>query len=275
MLGDDRMTNQSGYISSGNNRLHYLKWGSGKLLLLAFHGYGNDAAIFAPLADYLKDEYTILSFDLPHHGKSEWSKDTLLTRKQLVDLVENAEKMFATDKISLIGYSMGGRVCLSVLESRPANVEKVILLATDGLSVNGYYYFFTRTWIGKGIFRNMLSKPDPYVRVADWLKNKKLVNASRHKFATHFMQSDHSRDFLLRVWPSMSELIPSPSKLKATIKQYKIPVVIFMGAYDKIMPPSLGEAFRSGLDTVQLIVLEKGHRLIDHESAQQIAEHLL
>lgn len=269
------MNGQSGYISSGTNQLHYLKWGNGPDLLLAFHGYANTASIFAPLDQYLHDKYTIISFDLPHHGKSQWAEDALLTTKDLTEMVTTLMQNYRVNKVALIGYSMGGRVCLSILETMPASISKVVLLATDGLTVNAYYYFFTRTWLGNRIFRNLLSKPRFYLRIMDWLKDKKLANPSRHKFATHFLQTEEHRNFLLRVWPAMSRLIPAPAKLKATIRQHKIPIAIFMGAYDKIMPPLLGEKFKTGLDTVQLFVLEKGHHVLDHDSARQIAEYLL
>ena len=61
---------RSGYIKAGKFDLHYLEMGAGPRVLLAFHGYGNDAGLFVPFEQYLSDEFTILSIDLPHHGKS-------------------------------------------------------------------------------------------------------------------------------------------------------------------------------------------------------------
>jgi hypothetical protein len=175
----------------------------------------------------------------------------------------------------LSGYSLGGRVCLTIIECMPARVDKVALIATDGLTINFYYYFLTRTYIGKRLFRKMLQKPGLFFSVVNWLKKRNLVNAGRHRFMMNFLQSEASRKFLLQVWSGLSDIIPSPTKLKRLIMQYRIPVSIFMGAYDKIIPPALGRNFKSGLDTVQLYVLEKGHLVFDHENAQQIAESLL
>ena len=73
----------------------------------------------------------------------------------------------------------------------------------------------------------------------------------------------------------MSDLTPSPSRLKNIIRKYSIRITLFMGANDKIMPPGLGEQFKAGLDTVQLHVLDRGHRIFDHENAEQIARSLL
>lgn len=269
------MNSQSGYIAAGTQQLHYLKWGSGRRLLLAFHGYGNDAGLFTPLKPYLEKEYTILSFDLPHHGKSAWAEGSLFTKNDLVNLVERLMAVHGVDKVSLAGYSMGGRMCLSIVEGLPASIDKVILIAADGLTKNFYYYFFTRTLVGKKIFRHLMSQPAPYFTIMGLLAKGGLVHPSRHKFAMHYLQSERSRNFLLNVWGGMSNIIPDTGKVKTLIKKYSIPVSIFMGRYDRIIPVSLAEKFKSGLDTVQLFTLEKGHRVFDQDNADQIAKSLL
>jgi pimeloyl-ACP methyl ester carboxylesterase len=269
------MNEQSGYISVGTEKLHYLQWGKGRRLLLAFHGYGNNATIFEPVREYLSKEYTILSFDLPHHGESKWTEDTKLAKKDLPGLVETVMAAYSVHKLSLLGNSMGGRVCLSILESMPDHIDKVTLIATDGLTINFYYYFLTRTWFGKKLFRKMMEKPMLFFRVVNWLRKMNLVNAGRRRFVMNFLQTEASRKFLLQVWPAMSDIIPSPANLRRLIKQHAIPVSVFLGAYDKVIPPSLGKNFKSGLDTVQLYILEKGHLVLDHENARQIAESLL
>jgi pimeloyl-ACP methyl ester carboxylesterase len=269
------MDEQSKYVSIGKEKLHYLQWGNGGRLLLAFHGYGDDASIFSPFLEHLTKDYTILSFDLPHHGNSKWTDNTKFSQKDLVELVNALSATYKVEKISLLGHSMGSRVCLAILEFMPAAIDKVALIAADGLSINLYYYFLTRTFIGKKLFKKMMEQPGFFFSVVNWLNKKNLVNASRHKFVMNFMHSETGRNLLLQVWPGMSDIIPSPTKLKRLIRQYNIPVSIFMGANDRITPPHLGKNFKSGLDTVQLHILEKGHRVFDHENAAQIAQSLL
>ncbi len=183
------MNEKTGYISTGKEKLHYLQWGSGSSLLLAFHGYGNTARVFNPFREYLSDKYTILSFDLPHHGESKWAADTKLTKKDLLVLVETLKITYSVDKVSLLGYSMGGRVCLSILEAMPEDVDKITLIAADGLTINLYYYFFTRTFLGKKLFEKMLERPKLFFSIADWLRRKHLINTSRYQFMTHFLDS--------------------------------------------------------------------------------------
>lgn len=269
------MTAASHYITIGTEQLHYLQWGTGKRLLLAFHGYGDDAHIFDPLVEFLSADYTVLSIDLPHHGQSKWHGDEMFTKDKLLLLVRTLMEAHKTERVSLLGYSMGGRVCLSIIEGMPLSIDQAVLLATDGLSVNFYYYFFTKTFLGKKVFNHMLEKPGGYLAVIDWMRKRKLVDASRHKFVMHFLQAEHSRKFLQKVWPNTSDLVPSPAQLRKIIKKHSVNVSIFMGTHDKILPPGLATKFAAGLDTVQLHILDKGHRLLDQQTAKQIAEDLL
>ncbi|MCD6010659.1 MAG: alpha/beta hydrolase fold protein [Flavipsychrobacter sp.] len=262
------------FVTIGKEKLHYLRWGSGKKLLLAFHGYGDDARIFYPLKEYLEQEYTILSIDLPHHGSSQWP-DELFTKAGLMAMTKGLMAEYGTDNVSLIGYSMGGRVCLSIIQQLPDRIDKVALLASDGLTVNFYYHFFTRTAIGKKVFRHMLEKPGVYLKTIEMLRKMRIADAGRYKFAMHFLGEEDRRKFLLKVWPGMSDLVSSPQQLKAVIRKHKIPIAIFMGAYDKIIPVSQAKKFSRGLDTVNVHIVGKGHRLFDNETAQQIAVQLL
>ena len=264
-----------GYISIGAEKLHYLKAGTGRQLLLAFHGYGNDAHIFHPLNHYLCDIFTILSFDLPFHGKSHWTEGRHLTKQDLVTLVDTLKKEYDVDKVSLLGYSLGGSVCLTITECIPDSVHNVALLGTDGLRVNKYYYFLTRTLVGRFLFRHMLHHSAPYFVLLNLIAALKLINPARHRFVLHSLQTPEKRDHLIRVWQSTSDLIPNPETTRSAIRRHNINMTIFMGIHDKIIPPSLAEKFRLGLDTVKLFILERGHKILDNENAEQIAAALL
>lgn len=266
------MTEQEGYIKIRGEELHYLKWGSGARLLIAFHGYANDAGIFQLFEKYLNKDFTIVSIDLPHHGKSRWTENTFLSLQDLKALVNQMMELQQLKKISLLGYSMGGRVCLSLIEHMPEIIEKVILIAPDGLVIDTYYYLLTRTKVGKQLFKHFLTNHQPYFKVIDWMKDRKLLEAARHKFVMQYMHTEERRKFLWQVWPCMSKLMPRKRIVKQNIAQYQIPVLIFMGAYDKVIPPRLAKKFMEGLETAKLYVLEKGHRVFDTENAGEIAQ---
>ena len=269
------MSLTSCHIRVGNEQLHYLKTGNGPRMLLAFHGYGHEANNLTLFAPYLSEDYTCLFFDLPHHGESGWAANTVFTEALLIQLIQALIKEFGVQKISLLGSSIGGRVCLSIVYVLPGCIDKVTLLASDCLRVDPYFHFFTTNPVGKKVFRHMLSKPGNYLKIAALLKKTGLVHEKRYKFVLHYLDNDASRKQLGNVWPAMAGLSPEIYSLKKIIQQYDIPITIFMGRYDKIIPPSVAEKFKMGLDSVHVIVLDKGHRIYDASNAAMIAGSLL
>lgn len=255
---------ESSYIHIGGQSIHYLTMGSGSRILLAFHGYSNSARLFLPFQPYLKD-YTILSVDLPHHGNCQWQGDKKLEIEELKQLVGALAKQHQAERISLLGYSIGGRVCLKILELFPSMIERMVLMAPDGLAINPLYYFVTNTTIGRSMFRSFTDNPKPYIKWIDRAKDRNWIDASRHKFAMQYVQSDQGRQFLHKVWSCMSLLIPDSKKVKKTINRFHIPVDIFMGRHDRLIPVSLGKNFKKGMDTVQLHILDKGHRIFEED----------
>ncbi len=269
------MSPTSCYIQVGTECMHYLKVGSGSRLLLVFHGYGHDANALRLFEPYLSAEYTCLFFDLPHHGRSKWKEYVTFTAENLEQLVTELMQVNKVEKVSLLGYSIGGRVCLAIIDQMPAAIDRATLLASDGLRVDNYYRFFTRSGFGKRIFNQMLTEPRQYHRLLVILKKGKIVHEKRYKFAMHYLSDEATRQQLRKVWPSLAELTPDIAILQNTIKKNKVRIVIFMGRYDKIIPPSVAEKFKKGLETVQVITLDKGHRIYDAGNVKMMAETLL
>lgn len=264
-----------GYVSLGEWGLHYEEWGTGSKLLLAFHGYAESASTFHLFGQYLGKEYTILAFGLPHHGASTWKEDMPFTIHHLSALVRSVKTTYNVNKISVMGYSIGGRICLSMVAAMPETIDKVLLMGADGLAVNGNYYLLTRTRIGKFLFKWFLRNPKASMRMNNALRNLRLISAARHKLVAHSLRTEEQRKLLLQVWPGLSSLLPKPRKVKAIIAQYRVPIVIYMGAYDKLLPPKLSIRFAQGLDTVKVFILKKGHKIFDKDNAQEIAQQLL
>jgi len=266
---------EEGYLSAGARQLHYLRSGAGSRLLLAFHGYGDDAGLFQGMAPYLEEAYTIVSVSLPHHGQSRWPEAAPFTQDDLVSLVEGLLRASGRERLSLAGYSLGGRVCLMLLELMPERLERVLLLAPDGLAPNRLYYFATRAAAGRTLFRRFLEGDGRHNRWIDWLHRCGLLSSVRYKFVMRHVGTEAARRFLLQVWPAMCRLLPDSRKVRRNIRRYHIPVHIFMGRDDRIIPPRAARSFGRGLPEVQVTVLEEGHYLFRRELLREITRCLL
>jgi len=248
--------------------------GTGKKLLLAFHGYGNSAALFSPFEKYLGSEYTILSFDLPYHGSSKWNGKRL-TIEDIGLLLKDMKERYGVDKFSLMGYSLGGRICLAVAEHMPEQIDRLALLSSDGMSSHSFYSFSTNTCLGKRFMNHLVERPGVYISILNQLRKYKLIKASLHTFVLNHLQDRQSREFLRNVWNVTSSLRPNIGKLKSILNEYKIPVYIFAGQYDTIIAARLASNFAKNLKTAHLTILNCGHRTINAESIPEIAKTLL
>jgi pimeloyl-ACP methyl ester carboxylesterase len=257
------------FLPYRSSRLHYSIWGNGPRLLFAFHGYGESAASFAFIGDALDPNFTLVAIDLPFHGRTEWKEGLSFTPGQLYEVMQEIAARHATalspvPPWRLIGYSMGGRIALQLLEIHPNAFERLILLAPDGLRVNFFYWIATRTAAGNFLFRQTMRRPGWLFLLLRLCHSLRLVNPSIYKFAVHYIDDRQVRQDLFTRWTVMRKFRPDPALAAATIRRQQLPVILVYGRYDRIIRWERGEKFRNrGIsDLCHLILLDTGHQLL-------------
>jgi pimeloyl-ACP methyl ester carboxylesterase len=258
------MATSGDLIPFRSSHLHYYHWGRGDKLLLCFHGYGESAASFAFLAEALGSEFTILAIDLPFHGRTDWKETLPFTVDQLISIIDTllADAPPETPWY-LMGYSMGGRVALSLLEKVPERIKKLVLLAPDGLRLNPWYWLATQTAPGRLLFKWTMSHPGWFFFILRAGNTLKLVNPSIYKFVANYIGNWQIRQDLYIRWTALRRFRPGMRAVKAIIHQRQLPIRILYGRFDRIIRVERGEQFRKGIATYcQLIVLPAGHQLL-------------
>src|SRR5690349_6005024 len=114
-------------------QVSYEKWGSGPEILLAFHGFGQTASIFQNIAPALEKKFTVYACSLFYHGDSKFPDHVTpgepLKPEYLKQGVIEFCKQNNIDHFSLMGYSLGGRLVLKLIEMMPEKIHSVLLLA--------------------------------------------------------------------------------------------------------------------------------------------------
>ena len=266
---------QSHYITHRNSTIHYRQFGSGPKLLFCFHGYGRESYTFSILERSLGRQFTIIAIDIPFHGLTKWKDELIFQPKYLIYFVQQiaASVNKANDKFSLLGFSMGGRIALHLTQLMAEKVERLILLAPDGVSFNFWRWFGSETWVGNKLLAHTIHNPAWIKWVVDKAEKWHVVHRSLADFIRYYIHDEEHRLILYRRWISTRKFSPSLSKLKKLIKEYRIPVRMMFGSFDRVIPYEGGERFRKGIEEFATVkVVEAGHHLLSEVHVSKIVQ---
>lgn len=262
-------------LSYKNSRTHYLCFGSGKKIAVCFHGYGQTADTFGFLEKYAGDDYRFYAIDLPFHGKSEWNEGLNFTTTDLLNILQEIPGLL-DQEMTLIGFSLGGRVALSLYETIPDQVEKLILMAPDGLKVNFWYWLTTQTSLGNKLFAFTMRYPGWFFAFLKLINKAGLVNSSIFKFVNYYIGNKEVRNQLYDRWTTFRKLKPLLENVKSDIHHYKTSVQLIYGKYDRIILPSRGKRFQKGIgDHCSLKIINSGHQVLHENHIKEILPALL
>jgi len=265
------------FISFRSSRLHYSCRGTGARILFAFHGYGESGSSFDFLEEALGRDFTIVAIDLPFHGATEWTERLFFAPEDLLAVMTEIAGSLGEKEEGwwLMGYSMGGRVALQLLQLAPTKIRWLVLLATDGLQMNFWYWLATQTAAGNQLFHWTMRRPAWLfflLKTGDILR---LVNPSIYKFTAHYVDDQRVREKLYARWTTMRGFRPDLPVVGGFIRQYRMPVRLLYGSYDRIIRWERGERFRRrNAPYCELTLLPAGHQLLQAKFLEVIVKAL-
>ena len=266
---------QSHYLEYGELKCEYLTFGTGKIPLLAFHGFGRHASDFEVFSELFGNKYTIYAFNLFHHGQSQYPDDRVeqntFTKHEFREMFTQFFKEKNVDEVAIMGYSLGGKIALMFTEIFPEKVESLWLFAPDGIKKNIWYFIASNTIIGRSVYKYFLDNPALFFSMVNGMHKTKLINDKIKKFALNNMDEKEKRELVYKVWLTFKDTNPNMKLAIQNIKKFKIPVYQFFGKNDKVIKPKLGDWFSSKINQKQNFhVLEAGHVLLTTRTVKVI-----
>lgn len=248
--------------------------GSGPSVIVCLHGFGEDMDSFTFLNNSLEKQYTLLGIDLPFHGNTQWRQALQLMPWEFLKIIEqilDSAGFGSKCVFSLLGYSLGGRIALQLLQMIPERIERVVLIAPDGLRVNFWYWLGTQTYIGNKLFYATMLHPGWFFAMAAVAYKTRLINKSIIKFLHYYLDDMEARLVLYQRWTTLRKFKPDLTPITKIIKEYQIPVRFVFGKYDRIILEKRSAPFKSDTKHVKVVVLNAGHQLLNEKYAVDIA----
>jgi pimeloyl-ACP methyl ester carboxylesterase len=264
-----------------NSAISYNLIGNGPKPVICFHGYGEEAGMFSFLEKYVGHEFTFYAIDLPFHGKTEWKDGLLFSYRDLLQIVQaivpkgNQNPESRNYKLIILGFSLGGRMALSLYQTIPDKMEKLVLLAPDGLKVNFWYWLATQTMLGMSFFSFTMKHPGWFFGLLKGMNKIGLVNVSVFRFVKYYIDNAHVRELLYNRWVCLRKIKPCLKTIKNLVNINKTSVRLVYGQHDRIILPSVGKKFQRGIDGYcTLTIIPSGHQVLHEKHAEDIIQAL-
>ncbi|HKK78149.1 MAG TPA: alpha/beta hydrolase [Phaeodactylibacter sp.] len=239
-------------------KVAYRKYGQGKRLLIAWHGFGQDSRAFERAISDRDHSCTLYALDLPFHGHTQWIRPEYHPEQLLavIDLVLQRENRL---RFEAVGHSLGARLWISLLPLCAGRMNALYLVAPDG-------FFMPWAWVTEGtprIARHLLgrlaSRPDKVLALAKALQRQGWLDLLALRYLKHQLDPKR-RQRLLQTWYSLSHFPLNRRKAVALLERYNVPTLVLLGQDDQIVPSSRVQPYVEELPSV-LVHEEAGNHL--------------
>jgi pimeloyl-ACP methyl ester carboxylesterase len=256
----------------------YLTVSNGDKPMLAFHGYAQSAKDLQYFDPVLNGMYNAIGVNHFFHEQAKYPANRKhgqpLEIKEIGELYMNIPTIKNADKISLLGYSMGGKTALALMELYPEKIDKVYLMAPDGLYMNPWYKFIVFTAFGRKLMKTTLHRPKVYFNLSKLVYKLGFVSEKLYHYFNENMKSEKARFQVYDTWLAYRNVIPDLNKIVANINKYNIETHLIFGEFDSIITPKIGERFQIKSDFIHLHKVPCGH-MMNNEKVKKVFQHLI
>jgi pimeloyl-ACP methyl ester carboxylesterase len=236
-----------GYVALPGRRLHYLDYGGAGDIIIALHGYVQNAHAFDALAGALVPHRRLLALDIRGRGGSDWGPPELYRMNYYLRDLRDFSFVLGLSRFALIGTSMGGTLALLYAIAHPSEVTRLVL---NDVTVNTNHAAVVRTSLRFGLAPAEFAS---ILHALAWFKAERenlgsLDEETQLAWVRHFLAPTKSGGLRFNCDPTLLELA---RKIKPEIRpqqrayrrmameqarRLQMPVLILRGAYSEVVP---------------------------------------
>lgn len=250
-----------GYLKIPEGNIHFRRFGAGKHLIIALHGFGQDGAIFSRFP--LPQNYCLYAIDLPWHGQTEWWGPTFspASLQAVVDAILQIET--DSDHLDLIGFSYGAALWLGALAILPAQRYRLFLVSPEALG--GRWQRWTsaiprkiRPYIGLII----LNHYPLLLKLTALLEKIHLLHPFALRFLRHHLEDRTKRTRIINTWINLAHF---PIRKRSLIlRQATLPTIhLLIGEKDPLLDIDKIKKWAGQVVGLKVHTLPYGHHLLE------------
>jgi pimeloyl-ACP methyl ester carboxylesterase len=126
---------KEGIIPVGASGVYYCVYGTGEPVLLLHGGFLDHHMWDQQIKALSAENYQVIALDLPGHGRSTDSDSTLLIQDYLKAVLDS----LSLEKVSLVGFALGGTSATDFTLAYPERVKKLLLVSAAAIGYEQAY----------------------------------------------------------------------------------------------------------------------------------------
>lgn len=251
--------------------IEYRILGKGTKTIVALHGFGHSGQYFSNLEKEMP-EHRFIAISLPFHGNTEWLNINFRPH-EIAEVIDSILLHENIKTFSLLGHSLGGRLCVHALQHLQQQPQQLILLAPAGFQSSGLRIVerIPLSWRVKILNSRVLQKTA--LLAFSFFNKVRIVHQQTYRFIHYALSDPRSRQQIRNIWASVWHFKASFEELKSIISQYAPSTLIVIGQYDALVPKKLFKQWK-GVENVQIETIEAGHELVKAKTGRLLRERL-
>jgi len=121
-------------ISFDGTEVYSEEFGDGDTTLLFIHGWNLDHSFWEHQVDFFRDDYHVVTLDLPGYGQSGKARSAWTIDAYGKD-IQAIIKVYDLENVILVAHSMGGNIALEAIDEDPSRI--IALIGVDNFKEVG------------------------------------------------------------------------------------------------------------------------------------------
>lgn len=257
-----------GEFSEGSlGKTHYLTEGRDGEAVVLIHGFSAASFVWDKTAPVLgKAGFHTIRYDLYGRGYSDRpdaSYDDDLYDRQLLDLVQGTR---LRAPVNIVGLSMGGRIAVNFADRHPGLVKRLVLVDCAGydmklpaagylMQVPGLGEYLSAVFGGRMIIKRT---PENFFRPERY-----------PEFIEKMGPQTYIKGYRRSILSSTRHMLGSINDVYERVGRTNLPILIFWGREDQVIPLDRGERLRPVMPNAQFEVIDQAGHLPQYEEPQK------